>query len=78
MVVLSPAAAARDSGYPKAFVNILIYDKDYNLLDFTYDQINGGERVGVSLARHDTCQLVHRERSGVRLRLYLGTKNLTL
>ncbi|MBT1699008.1 RHS repeat-associated core domain-containing protein [Fulvivirgaceae bacterium PWU4] len=34
--------------YPKAFVNILLFDKDFNFLDVAYDQINGGEQVNES------------------------------
>jgi RHS repeat-associated protein len=30
------------SEFPKAFVNILLFDKDYKFLDIAYDQINGG------------------------------------
>ncbi len=29
-------------------MNIVIYDKDYNVIDFTYEQIDGGKQVGVS------------------------------
>jgi RHS repeat-associated protein len=33
---------SNDSSHPKAFVNILIFDKDYNLLDFAYQQVTSG------------------------------------
>lgn len=34
--------------YPKAFVNILLFDEDHNFLDIAYEQIDGGEQVGES------------------------------
>jgi len=42
------------SEYPKIFVNILIFDKDYNFLDIAYEQINGGaETLGGAVNPHD-------------------------
>jgi RHS repeat-associated protein len=39
---------------PKAFVTILLFDKNYNFLDVAYDQIETGEQVGLSpKAAHD-------------------------
>lgn len=43
-----------DPGDPKAFVNILLFDKDYNFLDAAWEQIDDGEQVGVTTkAAHD-------------------------
>jgi RHS repeat-associated protein len=36
------------SAAPEAYVNIIVFDKNYNLLDATWDHINGGEQIGVS------------------------------
>jgi RHS repeat-associated protein len=37
------------ASYPKAFVTILLFDKDHNFVDVAYDQIDGGEQpVGSS------------------------------
>lgn len=33
-----------NNGYPKLFVNILLFDKNYNLVDATWQQIDGGEQ----------------------------------
>jgi hypothetical protein len=35
--------AHSSNGYPKLFVNILLFDKNYNLLDAAWQQIDGGE-----------------------------------
>lgn len=43
-----------DSDHPKLFVTILLFDKDHNFLDAAWDQIDGGEQIGVSpKAAHD-------------------------
>jgi hypothetical protein len=34
------------STYPKAFVNLLVFDKNYNFLDIAWEQIGGGEQWG--------------------------------
>ncbi|MCZ8353593.1 MAG: hypothetical protein O9340_02585, partial [Cyclobacteriaceae bacterium] len=34
-----------NSNHPKAFINILVYDKDFNFLDLAFDQVQGGEQI---------------------------------
>jgi RHS repeat-associated protein len=34
-----------NSTHPKAFINILVYDKDFNFLDLAFDQVQGGEQI---------------------------------
>ena len=52
--IVAGAGDDGSSGYPKAFVNILLFDKDYNFLDIAYEQIDGGEQVGLSpIVGHD-------------------------
>lgn len=43
-LVASGSAGRNDNGYPKLFVNILLFDKNYILIDATWQQINGGEQ----------------------------------
>lgn len=42
------------SSFPKLFVNILLFDKDYNFLDIAFEQIDGGAQTGITpKAAHD-------------------------
>lgn len=52
--VIALGGGSGNGSYPKLFVNILLFDKDYNLLDAAWEQINGGEQVGATpKAAHD-------------------------
>jgi RHS repeat-associated protein len=42
-----------NEGSPKAFVNILIFDKDHNFLDIAFDQLIEGAQTGASKTDHD-------------------------
>lgn len=43
-----------DEDYPRCFVTILLFDKDYNFIDAAWDQIDGGLQVGSTpKAAHD-------------------------
>ncbi|HEY3404702.1 MAG TPA: hypothetical protein VGK59_15035, partial [Ohtaekwangia sp.] len=43
-----------NGSFPKLFVNILVFDKDFNFLNAAYEQIDGGLQSGVSpKANHD-------------------------
>jgi hypothetical protein len=41
---VAAGTAHSSNGYPKLFVNILLFDKNYKLLDATWQQIDGGEQ----------------------------------
>jgi RHS repeat-associated protein len=42
--LVAVGTAHNSNGYPKLFVNILLFDKNYKLLDATWQQIDGGEQ----------------------------------
>ena len=68
-----------NSEFPKAFVNIVLYDKDYNLIDFTFDQINGGEQVGVSpSADHDYMSAEYTAKEAGYAYVFISNENPTL
>lgn len=54
--VVAGGNGANSSSGPKAFVNILIFDKDFNFLDLAYEAIDpAAEQVGASpVVPHDT------------------------
>jgi RHS repeat-associated protein len=41
---VSTGAGPGQNSHPKAFVNILLFDKDFKFLDIAYEQIDGGEQ----------------------------------
>ena len=52
--IVASGGGGGSGGYPKLFVNILLFDKDYKFLDAAWQQIDGGEQVGASVkAPHD-------------------------
>ncbi len=66
-------------GYPRAFVNLLVFDKDYNFLDIGWDQINGGEQVGASpKAAHDYMMQEYTAREEGYIYVYVSNENSTL
>ncbi len=47
--MVAAGTARTDNGFPKLFVNILLFDKNYVLIDAAWQQIDGGEQpVGSS------------------------------
>lgn len=42
-----------DDDLPKAFVNVILFDKDFNFLGVSYDQISGGEQTDAGSTPHD-------------------------
>jgi RHS repeat-associated protein len=67
------------SGNPKLFVNILLFDKDHKFVDAAWQQIDGGEQIGVSpKAAHDyMMQEVTVKEAGYAY-VYLSNENPTL
>ncbi|MCZ8215759.1 MAG: hypothetical protein O9262_05930, partial [Cyclobacteriaceae bacterium] len=65
--------------YPKLFVNILLFDKNFKLVDAAWQQIDGGEQVGVSpKAAHDyMMQEVDVKEAGYAY-IYVSNENATL
>ena len=52
--IIGGGGGGGSSSYPKLFVNILLFDKDFKFLDAAWEQIDGGEQVGASpKAAHD-------------------------
>jgi RHS repeat-associated protein len=52
--IIAAGGSGGSSEHPKLFVNILLFDKDYNFLDAAWEQIDGGEQVGATpKAAHD-------------------------
>jgi len=46
--IIAAGGSGGSSSHPKLFVNILLFDKDYNFLDAAWEQIDGGEQVGAT------------------------------
>jgi RHS repeat-associated protein len=64
---------------PKAFVNILVFDKNYNFLDMAWDQIDGGEQIGVSpKADFDSLSQEYTAREEGFIYVYVSNENPTL
>jgi len=51
--IIAAGGSGDSSSHPKLFVNILLFDKDYNFLDAAWEQIDGGEQIGVTPTAHD-------------------------
>ncbi len=52
--VIASGGGGGSTSHPKVFVNILLFDKDFNFLDEAWEQIDGGEQVGATpKAAHD-------------------------
>lgn len=52
--IIAAGNGGGNSNYPKLFINILLFDKDFKLLDAAWQQIDGGEQVGATpKAAHD-------------------------
>lgn len=65
--------------YPKAFVNLLVVDKNYNFIVAAWDQINGGEQVGASpKALHDYMMQEYVAREEGYIYVYVSNENATL
>ncbi len=65
---------------PKAFVNIIIFDKNYNLLDITYEAIDPvAEQVGISpVVAHDNLMREYVAKQEGYAFVYLSNENATL
>lgn len=74
------AGGGNGSGsYPKAFVNLLVFDKNYNFLDVAWDQINGGEQVGASpKAAHDYLMQEYTAKEEGYIYVYVSNESSTL
>ncbi len=74
------AGGGNGSGsYPKAFVNLLVFDKNYNFLDVAWDQINSGEQVGASpKAAHDYLMQEYTAKEEGYIYVYVSNENSTL
>ena len=67
-----------NTSFPKAFVNLLVFDKNYNFLDLTFEQINGGEQVGVTpKAAHDYMSREYTVKEEGYIYAYLSNENTT-
>jgi RHS repeat-associated protein len=65
--------------YPKAFVNILVFDKEHNFLDAAWQQIDGGEQVGVSpKAAHDYMVREYTAKEEGYVYVFVSNENPTL
>ncbi|SKC85021.1 DUF6443 domain-containing protein [Ohtaekwangia koreensis] len=52
--VVAGGGGVGSNSFPKLFVNILIFDKNFKLLDIAFEQIDGGAQTGVTpKAAHD-------------------------
>ncbi len=77
--VIASGNGPGDEDFPKAFVNIVIYDKDYNVIDFTYEQIDGGEQVGASpSAPHDYMSAEYTAKEVAFAYVFISNENPTL
>jgi RHS repeat-associated protein len=68
-----------NTSYPKAFVTILLYDENFKFLDVAYDQIDGGEQVGVSpKAAHDYLSKEYTVKEAGYAYVYISNETQTL
>ncbi len=51
--IIAGGGSGGSSEHPKLFVNILLFDKDFNFLDAAWEQIDGGEQIGATPTAHD-------------------------
>jgi RHS repeat-associated protein len=52
--IIAGGGSGGSGGYPKLFVNILMFDKDFNFIEAAWEQIDAGEQVGATpKAAHD-------------------------
>jgi RHS repeat-associated protein len=67
------------SSYPKAFVNLLVVDKNYNFIDAAWDQLNGGEQIGASpKAAHDYLMQEYVAREEGYIYVYVSNESASL
>ncbi len=77
--IVAGGSGKTNEGYPKAFVNLLVFDKKYNFLDLGFDGINGGHQVGVSPdVDHDYMMQEYTAREEGYIYVYLSNENPTL
>lgn len=69
-----------NGSYPKAFVNLLVLDKNYKFLDYGWDGINGGQQpVGDSFKYpHDQMAQEYTAREEGWIYVYVSNENSTL
>ncbi len=77
--IVAGGGGSGSESYPKAFVNLLVFDKNYNFLDIGWDQINGGEQVGADpKAAHDYLTQEYTAREEGYIYVYVSNENSTL
>ena len=65
--------------YPKAFVNILLFDKNFKFIDIAYEQIDGGQQVGVTpKAAHDYLSREYTVKEAGYAYVFVSNENPTL
>ncbi|HQQ83679.1 MAG TPA: RHS repeat-associated core domain-containing protein, partial [Cyclobacteriaceae bacterium] len=70
---------ANSSGsYPKAYVNLIAFDKKYNFLDGAWDQINGGRQLGSTPTAHDEMYQEYVAREEGYVYVFVSNENPTL
>lgn len=77
--IVAAGSGPGGGGFPKAFVNLIVFDKNYQFLDVAYDQINGGEQIGVSpKAAHDLVAQEYIAKEEGYIYVYVSNENATL
>jgi len=66
--------------FPKAFVNLIVLDKNYNFLDFAWDGLNGGEQPAGEQNKmpHDQMAQEYTAREEGWIYVYVSNENPTL
>jgi len=68
-----------NNSYPLAFVNIVVFDKNFNLIEVAYDGIDGGHQVGVSPdVDHDVMKASYFAKEECFVFMYISNENPTL
>lgn len=77
--IIASGGSGGSSSYPKLFVNILLFDKDFNFLDAAWQQIDGGEQIGATTkyAHDHMMQEVTVKEAGYAY-VYVSNENPTL
>lgn len=76
--IIAGGGSGGSSSYPKLFVNILLFDKDYNFLDAAWEQIDGGEQIGATPTNHDLMSKEVTVKEAGYAYVFLSNENPTL
>lgn len=76
--IVAAGGGVGSASFPKLFVNILIFDRNYKLLDIAFEQIDGGVQTGVTpKASHDYMSREYVAKEAGFAFVYISNENST-